>query len=245
MARVLVIDDDAGTLLGYKGVLRSAGYEVTTVALAEDGLAAAQKDPFDVVLCDQRLPDRPGLELVSQIHESYPRTAIVLITGWATPELSVEALRSGATSYATKPLIGHDLLDVVADALRVHARQGIWSANPFGYSVHRWTNAIVEGLFLSEDPTTVLAWCHGIAVARSTLQNRCADVHVTAKDSLDLMRLLRVVVTHAGQPWNLQQWLNIVDGRTARALIRRAGFNPASNVPDVDTFLLQQLLVEP
>src|SRR5262245_13908513 len=61
MARVLVIDDDARTLFAYKQILRLAGHGVATAALGEDGVAAALRDEFDVVLCDQRLPDIPGI----------------------------------------------------------------------------------------------------------------------------------------------------------------------------------------
>src|ERR1044071_8267638 len=110
MSRVLVIDDDAGTLLGYKCVLRAAGHDVATAALGEDGMAAAERDQIHVVLCDHRLPDRPGIEIVSQIHESCPGTAIVLVTAWSTEELIIEARRAGATSVAEKPLLGDDLI---------------------------------------------------------------------------------------------------------------------------------------
>lgn len=244
MARVLVIDDDVGTLLGYKGVLRAAGHEVATAALGEDGLAAARRDLFDVVLCDQRLPDRPGIEIVSEVHESCPRTAVVLITGWSTPELMIEAKRAGATSYATKPLIGDDLVTVVHDALRVHVTQKAEHRNHVGFAVQRWTDLVVDGVLLEEDPKTVLLWSSGIAVTRSTLQHRCNAVHVTPKDSLDLVRLVRVVVQHVGEPWDLQDWLNVVDDRTARSLMSRAGlFSDSSCVPDLELFLSHQRLI--
>lgn len=244
MARVLVIDDDAGTLVGYKGVLRAAGHEVATAALGEDGVKAALRDHFDVVLCDQRLPDRSGLDVVSQIHESCPRSAIVLVTGWGTPELIVEAKRAGATSYADKPLIGGDLVVVVDDALRLRAIQHAVTPNPVGYAVQRWADLIVHGVVLRDDPRTVALWCRGIAVTRATLQNRCNAAHVTPKDSLDLVRLLRVVIHHAGEPWNLQDWLNVVDDRTARALIARAGVSTDSScVPDLALFVSHQRLI--
>jgi DNA-binding NtrC family response regulator len=108
MARVLVIDDDAGTLFGYKHILRFAGHEVTTTALGEDGIAIATRDAFDVVLCDQRLPDVPGTTVVKVISDTCPNTRVVLISAWITPELMIEAKYNGATSVAAKPLIGDE-----------------------------------------------------------------------------------------------------------------------------------------
>jgi hypothetical protein len=103
---------------------------------------------------------------------------------------------------------------------------------------------VINGVLLDEDSKTVLLWSRGIAVTRGTLQNRCIAVHVTPKDSLDLVRLLRVVIHHAGEPWNLQHWLNVIDDRTARALIARAGvFSDSSCVPDLELFLSHQRLI--
>ena len=86
VARVLVIHDDAGTLLWYKEILRMAGHHVGTAALGEDGVTAAKCDEFDVVLCDLRLPDISGLEVLRQIRQSSPSTRVVLVTGWLTSE---------------------------------------------------------------------------------------------------------------------------------------------------------------
>jgi DNA-binding response OmpR family regulator len=244
MARVLVIDDDAGTLLGYKGVLRAAGSEVATAALGEDGIAAARGDRFDLVLCDQRLPDRPGIEVVREIHESGRRTAIVLVTAWSTPELILEAKRAGATTYAAKPLVGDDLVAIVDRALRLRAAEDPLEHNPVGYAARRWVDLVVRGVHLVDDPKSVLPWCRGIAIAHSTLKKRCDAVRATPKDSLDFVRLLHVAIHHAGEPWNLQSWLNILDSRTARALMERVGFSADHpRVPDVAAFLSQQRLI--
>jgi DNA-binding response OmpR family regulator len=217
MSRVLVIDDDAGTLFGYKGVLRAAGHEVTTAALGEDGIATAYREQFDVVICDQRLPDHPGVEVVRQIHESCPQTAIVLVTAWGTPELIIEAKRAGATSYAEKPLVGNDLVTLVEEALRRHAESKPVDLDPIGHAARRWADLVIRGAYLADDPKTTLLWCRGVAVSHSTLQKRCNAVRVKRKASLDLVRLIRVVIHHASDSWDLPRWLDIVDDRTARA----------------------------
>jgi DNA-binding response OmpR family regulator len=243
MSRVLVIDDDAGTLLGYKGVLREAGHEVATAALGEDGLAAARREPFDAVLCDQWLPDGTGINVVRQIRQSCPATAIVLVTGWGTPELEVEARRAGVTTYAQKPLIGEDLIAVVDHAIRRHVSSAVVDPDVIGHAARRWADLVVRGAHMYDDPKTTLLWCRGAGVSHSTLQNRCDAAHVKPKESLDLLRLLRVTLRHAGQAWNLQAWLEIIDDRTVRALLERAHLSTLTTVPAPDSFLAHQQLI--
>lgn len=245
MSRVLVIDDDAGTLFGYKHVLRLAGHEVATAALGEDGMEAAiQRDPFDVVLCDQRLPDCAGIDVVRKIRETCPRTAIVLMTAWGTPELVIEAKRSGATSFADKPLIGDELLTVVEEARRLQASAAdVARPSQVGYAARRWADLIVRAAYLSGDSKTVVAWCRSIGLARSTFKGWCKAAGVTPKPSIGLVRLLHIVIHHPGEPWDLQDRLDIIDERTADALIDRAGFSPDSPVPDLEVFLSQQRLI--
>lgn len=244
MARVLVIDDDAGTLFGYKHILRAAGHEVATAALGEDGTVAAQRDHYDVVLCDQRLPDRPGVEVVAEIRRSCPQTSIVLVTAWGTPALVIEAMRNGATSYAEKPLIGDELLTVVDEALR-RRESGFAPAitTPIGYAAQRWADLVMRTSTGTDDVKTVSAWCRTVGLARSTLKAWCKAADVTPKNSVAFTRLFHVALHHSGEPWNLQRRLDIIDRRTAEALIRRAGFAPDSPIPDPESFLSQQRLI--
>jgi DNA-binding response OmpR family regulator len=244
MARVLVIDDDAGTLFGYKHILRFAGHEVTTVALGEDGVAATERDPFDVVLCDQRLPDCAGVDVVRQIRDRCPETAIVLITAWGTPDLVVEAKRSGATSFAEKPLIGDELVTVVDEARRLQASTGsVAPPNHVGYAARRWADLIIRAAYVPGDSKTVAAWCRKIGLAPSTFKGWCKAAGVKPKPSIALVRLLQIVVHYRGEHWDLQRRLDIIDERTANALITGAGFSPGSVVPDSEAFLSQQRLI--
>ena len=244
MSRVLVIDDDAGTLFSYKHILRTAGHEVATAALGEDGVVAAQRDPCDVVLCDQRLPDLAGIEVVRQIHESSPGTSIVLVTAWGTPELVIEAKRNGATSYADKPLIGDELLTVVEEARRLQASAvPVGQATQIGYAERRWADLIARAAYVGHDLKTVVAWCRSVGLAQSTLKAWCKAAGATPKASVALLRLLPLVIHHSGEPWSLQHRLDIIDERTAEALIRRAGFSPESPIPDLESLLSQQQLI--
>ena len=69
----------------------------------DEGLARAQRDPFDLVITDLRLPGLNGLELVKQLHVSRPRLPIILMTAHGTTETAIEATKSGAFDYLLKP----------------------------------------------------------------------------------------------------------------------------------------------
>jgi DNA-binding response OmpR family regulator len=244
---VLVIDDDANTLLEYKGILRAAGHDVTTAALGEDGLTAAQRSHFDVVLCDHCFRDTSGINVIRAISEQCPGTRIVFVTACATPELVVTAKRSGATACADKPLAGDDLLKVVEDTLRLESTGEIDRPEHSGYAARRWADLVVRGALLDTDPKTIPRWSRNIGCALGTLKRRCHAVGVTPKASLDLLRFLQIVLRHPGEEWDLQSRLDIVDDRTAAALLERAGLNvDCPDVLDLDAFLgCQRFIVRP
>jgi FixJ family two-component response regulator len=241
---VLVIDDDVGTLIGYKHILRAAGYDVSTAALGEDGIAAANGDGFDVVLCDQRLPDVSGVDVIRHIRASCPGTAIALVTAWGTPELLVEAMRAGANTYAEKPLIDQDLIAVIHEARSRQAVNSTAEETHVGYAARRWAELVIRATQVPDDIRTVVIWAHAIGMAPGTLKMWCRAAGVTPKRSLDLARLLNIVRRHQGELWEIQRRLDIIDDRTRRLMMHRAGFGERdSTVPDVETFLNRQQLV--
>jgi DNA-binding NtrC family response regulator len=99
---ILVVDDDPDSLAALEALVAREGFDVVTaVDLAEAEQRAAERAPA-AILVDYHLPDGPGLLLIERLAE--PRPEIVLVTGRATVETAVEALRAGATDYLTKPV---------------------------------------------------------------------------------------------------------------------------------------------
>jgi signal transduction histidine kinase len=116
-ARVLLVDDNAALVDNLSQILRDEGYQVRTAA---SGAAAANaaRGGFDVALLDVRLPDIDGTRLAEQLREISPEGAIVLLTGFATLETAIAAVRAGAFAYLVKPCATPDLLLTVEQALR-------------------------------------------------------------------------------------------------------------------------------
>ena len=110
---LLLVDDDRQVLESMAGWLRDQGYDVDTAGGRAEALAALQKKKYDVMLLDIRLRDGDGdgdgFELLSYCREQYPNLIVILITGYGTVEMAVEAIRAGAFDFLTKPLIDEEL----------------------------------------------------------------------------------------------------------------------------------------
>jgi two-component system nitrogen regulation response regulator GlnG len=119
MNTLLVIDDDPFVLRAITLALSGEGIRVVTAASAAAGVVEFTRDRPCAVVCDVRLPDTSGLDLIAQLRELDPSVPVVLTTGHGTAETAIEAMRRGAFDYALKPLDPDALLDVVERAFEV------------------------------------------------------------------------------------------------------------------------------
>ncbi len=117
MARVLVIDDEPSVCWAFQQLLKRRGHEALAAGTAEQGLAMAAKERPDLVLLDVRLPGMDGLTALKKLHASSPDTPVVIITAHGTLETAVEAMKSGAFEYLTKPVDIAKAEEVIARAL--------------------------------------------------------------------------------------------------------------------------------
>ena len=116
-SRILLVDDDAALVDGLGEILRSAGYSVRGAGTCAAALPLA-RDGFDVALVDLDLPDGDGTALAPRLKELFPDGEVVLLTGFATVESAVAAVRAGACAYLVKPCATHELLVTVEQAMR-------------------------------------------------------------------------------------------------------------------------------
>ena len=116
-SRILVVDDNAAFLSNLEEILQDEGYEVLPAATGSAAIDKARPG-FDVALVDLRLPDGSGTTLAARLKEASPQGEIVLLTGFATMETAIAAVRAGAFAYLVKPCATPDLLLTIEQALR-------------------------------------------------------------------------------------------------------------------------------
>ena len=119
MNHILVVDDEAEIRTSLEEILREEGYGVAGAATAVEALILLQDAPYDVVLLDIWLPDRDGLEVLSDIRQqaSETRPEVVIISGHGTIETAVKATKLGAYDFLEKPLSLERTLIVVKNAV--------------------------------------------------------------------------------------------------------------------------------
>ncbi len=120
MPSILVVEDEAVLRRQIGRALESAGHEVHLAEQGGEGLAAARETGPDLVLLDLRLPDRSGLEVLTEIHEFDASIAVVLMTAHGAVSDVVDAMRRGAVDYLQKPL---DLDELRLLVERIFAQQ--------------------------------------------------------------------------------------------------------------------------
>ncbi|TLM64776.1 MAG: sigma-54-dependent Fis family transcriptional regulator [Deltaproteobacteria bacterium] len=116
-ARILLIDDEPGSRDGLGLLLRREGYEVDAVDSGEAALSRLDKLAFDVIITDLFLPGVSGIDLLRHVKERELPANVILITGQASAETAVEAMKGGAFDYVTKPVNFEKLRMVVAKAV--------------------------------------------------------------------------------------------------------------------------------
>jgi len=114
---ILVIDDELGIREGCRRCLEPQGFAVETAATIQEGIHKIQECDFDLVLLDVMMPDGRGIDLLGACQKKDPDLVSVIITGYATVELAVEAIKRGAYDFISKPFTTDLLLMTVNQGL--------------------------------------------------------------------------------------------------------------------------------
>jgi len=117
-ARLLLVEDERAQRELVAALLRGAGYAVTDVSSAEEAIRRLEREDFELVLSDWRLPVMDGEQLYREVRQRFPRLGFVLITAYGTIARAVAAVRAGADDYLAKPFERDELLLSVERTLR-------------------------------------------------------------------------------------------------------------------------------
>lgn len=115
--KILIIDDDIDMCILLSKFLARNGYDVDTAHTGAKGIAKFKEDNFEIVICDFRLGDRDGKDILQEIKSISPATIVLIITGYSDIKIAVDVIKLGAYDYITKPLIPDEVLNVLSNAL--------------------------------------------------------------------------------------------------------------------------------
>jgi two-component system response regulator HydG len=117
MKRILIIDDDIDMCQLLSRFLERKGFETDIASNGNKGIAKFKESKFDLVLCDFRLGDKEGTEVLKEIKEIQQDAMVIIITGYSDIKTAVAIIKQGAYDYITKPLIPDEVLNLINKAL--------------------------------------------------------------------------------------------------------------------------------
>jgi len=114
---ILVVDDEENVRFTTAAILEQEGYEVATAGDGAEALRMVPRGHFDLVLTDLRMDDMDGITLLHELQTRHPNLVTIVLTGYASIESSIDALRQGVYDYLVKPCVVDDLKRTVRRAL--------------------------------------------------------------------------------------------------------------------------------
>lgn len=117
MPKILIIDDEKSIRKTLREILEYENFKVDEAADGAEGVAMAEKEAYDIILCDIKMPKLDGMEALDKILKARPDTPIVMISGHGTIETAVESVKKGAFDFIAKPLDLNRLLVTIRNAM--------------------------------------------------------------------------------------------------------------------------------
>ncbi|MGV8877936.1 MAG: sigma-54-dependent transcriptional regulator [Sphingobacteriaceae bacterium] len=119
MKNILIVDDEVNIALLLSKFLIRNGFEVTIASNGTAALELLKSNSYHLVLCDFRLEDTDGREILKKVKTLYPQTGVIIITGYSDVKMAVELIKMGAYDYITKPLYPDEILKTINKALEI------------------------------------------------------------------------------------------------------------------------------
>ncbi|MDH5468755.1 MAG: sigma-54 dependent transcriptional regulator [Candidatus Aminicenantes bacterium] len=165
---ILVIDDEETIRDACRQILKKEGYSVKTAEDGIEGLRLFRTEFFHAVLLDLKLPDMDGMEILSQIKEEHPKTPVIIITGYASIDSAIEAMKRGASDYLSKPFS--------PEQLRLITKKSLDSRK-----------MLIENIYLREELEKQVEF--NMVIGKSTVMERVLDIvkRISSSDSTVLI----------------------------------------------------------
>ena len=117
MAKILVIDDEKSIRSTLKEVLEYEKYDVDLASSGAEGIDLFNEGKYDIVLCDIKMPEMDGIEVLEKIHEAGTDTQVIMISGHGNIDTAVSAIKKGAYDFIEKPLDLNRMLITIRNAM--------------------------------------------------------------------------------------------------------------------------------
>lgn len=245
---ILIVEDDARLREVCRRLLSTAGYGAATAASGEESLRLARTGGFELLLVDLRLPDMLGTDVIRALRDEHQLRKFVLMSGFLTVEVTVEAMRLGAFDVLPKPVHLEHLLQVVRAALQSEARPRPLRMPPPHQprsTAERWAQHVLRGCEADGDLRTLEDWATSTGVSYSSLREVCLLVGVPPHDARDFTRVLAAILKAAEVGCRVDVLLNVSDRRTLRMLLARAAlaWDACGDSVSVERFLDRQRFI--
>jgi FixJ family two-component response regulator len=248
MSRILLVDDDIGTVETLSAILRLEGFDVQTARSGGQALDCTRRWSMDLLLTDLRLPDFSGIDLLRCVRNEGVAAPAIIITAFGTIPSALQASRLGAVDYLEKPIFAECVINAVREGLTQACappeRLPRGSA-PAMRAATKWAELVLSAIAADDDVRSLREWGRILGMSRATVENRCEAAGVGAKASLDCARMLRALV-HASRMNCDPDALLDCDPRTLRRLFSVAGLSmpvPGEVVASPTQFLDSQRFV--
>ncbi len=222
-AKVLIVDDEPAVCFGLEGVLSEEGYTVSSVFSGTEALERILEEDFDVVLSDIKLGDIDGLQVLDAVKHYAPDTVTILLTGHATLDSSIQALRKGAHDYLLKPIASQELRRSIQKGL-TERQKNLRRQNVLRGLEHKIRELYAEEIGLATEQMP------GPCLRASDLLidlERCLAIRQGKEIALTPMEfgLLNLLIRGAGRVFSCQEIVSEVQGyecdeKEARELLR-------------------------
>ena len=244
MSTVLIGDDDESVCESLRRLFAANGIATDVARSGHESIVRARTPEVRLLVIDCRLPDMTGVEVVRALRADGVHLPFILITGYATIPLAVEAMQLGAVHVVEKPVRFAHLLTVVrrvVDSPHLLAPTNLRGAS----ATERWARWVIAAVDSPRDLKTLGGWARLVGVGYSSLREGCYLVGVQPHDARDFARALRIAARVSSGYETLDELVDVSDRRSLNAFCDRASLVFGGSPPNdtLKTFWREQKLI--